>query len=185
MRDGGRNTIDKMKPFYEEQGFFVKEVDYGWMGLLGVRFCNMHLAHILARLLDPDCYLVGHSNGCAISALACDFGYRPAGLVFLQPALNRNWVPPAQVPWLKIYRNTDDLPVWLATWLRNHIWGQMGRLGPSYKDDRVETVDIGFGGHNAEFKSPAIMQWIAEDLKQRYLKDEEKQRQLNRERYRT
>ena len=37
VRDGGRGTIDMMIPYFERCGWTVRQVDYDWTGLLGVR----------------------------------------------------------------------------------------------------------------------------------------------------
>ena len=41
---GGKGSTDLLRPFFENAGYQVAELDYRWTGLIGVRTCNKKLA---------------------------------------------------------------------------------------------------------------------------------------------
>ena len=88
--DGGKATIQKLEPLFKMNGFFVHTIDYNWMGLIGVRFCNKKIAHAIASMADDDSIIIGHSNGCALIHYAAQYGAPFKKVVYINPALNKN-----------------------------------------------------------------------------------------------
>jgi hypothetical protein len=154
VRDGGENTIDKLKPYLERAGFTPFDHDYGWLGLLGVRLHNGRIAQDVASKVKPGDIGIGHSNGCAILAEAARLGAPFAGLVFINPALDEDCVVAPHVKFVHVYHNEGDYAVWTARLLRfNHPWGAMGRDGFKGTDPRYLNIDCSpdVRGHSALF----------------------------------
>lgn len=146
VTDGGAATTDQFAPLLRDVGYEPVQLDYGWTGLVGVRLCNGKLARWLARLSRPGDVVLAHSNGCAVAAKAVDYGAELSGLVFLNPALDRDWAPGPAVQWWHVYYNARDPWTAAARWLPWHPWGAMGHDGPSSEDTRLMAVDTGERG---------------------------------------
>ncbi len=133
VSDGGTGTTDTLIPYFEP-AFKVVQHDYGWLGLLGTRFCNRGIATQVAAQASRDDVGVGHSNGCAILAMAADMGAPFRGLVLINPALDEDWVFPSQLRWVHVYYNQGDRPV--PTTLAVGCHGPVGtgdRRSPGYR----------------------------------------------------
>lgn len=156
VSDGGKRTIDTLIPHLVDMGYDVKEFDYGWVGLLGVRFGNKKRAKMLAAMAGPEDIVIGHSNGCAIMALAMEMGMTISSGVFIHPALNRTWCPPENAAKkITVYYSAKDRATWIAKFLINHIWGDMGTVGPVSVWDGWVSVDDGMG-HSDGFLAPLM-----------------------------
>ena len=153
----GRTTTDKLRPYLERIGLRVREMDYGWLGLLGVRLMNGRLAKRLAAHIAPGDIGVGHSNGCAILARAADMGAAFSGLVFLNPALDADRDIAPAVQWIHVYYNKGDEATRLSAFLLAHQWGDMGLVGYCGDDPRVRNYDcsMSLSGHSAIFSKLA------------------------------
>lgn len=141
VSDGGKETTDKLRPYFESAGFEVTDHDYGWIGLLGVRFLNGRIAKGIREKVKAGDIGVGHSNGCAILARACEQGAPFKGLVLINPALNSDTVIPG-VEWVHVYHTNHDSPVKLASWLPFHQWGDMGAEGFRGQDVRYTNFNL-------------------------------------------
>ncbi len=129
VRDGGAASIDRLRPHLEARGWTVRDLDYGWRGLLGVRLCNAGTAATLASLSDPADAAIGHSNGCAIIRRAVVAGARFARIVLINPALDRDTEWPGHTGAIEVWHAPSDVATWAARWLLFHPWGDMGRHG--------------------------------------------------------
>lgn len=139
--------------------------EYGFMGFWRARWANDGQARRLAALIEPGDVVVTHSNGAAITYLACrDYGACPVGVININPALDR-WRTP-EVHWVETIHSPGDRWVWLSQWLPGHVWGDQGRVGYRGFDDNTINHDAsGFGpqmeysGHCGLFDPERIDKW--------------------------
>lgn len=144
-------NMDVLTPFYAVLGFRVWLWDYGHIYAANARFFkNPYVVDELAAQVKPGDIGVGHSNGCAILADACDAGVPFAGLTYINPALNKTRRFAKHIRWARVYYNEFDTAVlagkwfrWLnpVSWVKQHPYGEMGRVGVDYWDNRVRAVD--------------------------------------------
>ena len=140
VSDGGLSTIDRLIPALLDKGAWViKQFDYGWRGLLGVRIMSTSDAKGLMKLYKPGDIVIGHSNGCALIALAIEKGMPVTHCIFIHPALNKGWCPPMDHPvkQIHVYYSSQDRATWWARLLPFHKWGAMGTVGPTADDPRL------------------------------------------------
>lgn len=172
VTDGGKRTTDRLAPFFRGAGLSTRQHDYGWIGLLGVRFANPRIAARIVPSVKPGDIGCGHSNGCLILAMAADLGAPFAGLVFINPALETERAIARHVKWVHVYHNRGDVPVEAAqaldalpwNWGHRHPWGSMGNVGYLGPDPRVRNFDGGrfdppVSGHSAIFAPSALSTW--------------------------
>lgn len=155
VKDGGAGTTDRFIPLMEERGHQYYEIDYGWMGLAGVRMCNKRIAKAASRLVQPGSIGIGHSNGCAILMRMAEYGAPFDGLILINPALDKDRELPEHINWANVYHNRGDKPVKGAKFLPGHPWGEMGNTGYQGDDERYVNFDTGPDGvlgHSAIFR---------------------------------
>ena len=149
VKDGGKGTTDGLRSHFEDEGFEVLEFDTGWRFLAGVRWGNAKRARRLARMIKPGDILVGHSDGCNLINLASwhlsgSAEKKPATVVYLNPALDRDTQLAPQILGALVFSTMSDRVVQLASWLSFHPWGDMGRVGYSegsaFNDSRYVNV---------------------------------------------
>ena len=175
--DGGRGSIDRLKPLLEKDGYEVLEFDYGLTFLLGARFGNGRRAKKLAKQVKPGDVAIGHSNGCAISHRATYLGAPFKQLINISAALDRDLVPEwATVRDLTVYYSPSDTAVKAANWIPFVIWGDQGRVGCTVKHKYVHNYDkdklLGTDlGHSKVFK-PLFVRRFYKHLKTRLEKYE-------------
>jgi hypothetical protein len=167
VADGGKNTVDTLRPLLEKAGYEVSEFDYGRIGLLGVRFGNKKRARRLAGQVEPADIVVGHSNGCALIALAMQMGMTVSHAVFIHPALNRKWTPPkGAAEKVTVYFSEKDIATRAAKLLvgvmklfptkYQYMWGSMGTVGPKSDWPGWERVDDGMRHSEGFTVNPAM-----------------------------
>jgi pimeloyl-ACP methyl ester carboxylesterase len=153
-RDCGKTNIDRLRPYLESEGYLVKDLDYGWFGLLMAKFGNKRIAKQLIKLIHQtlpgfEVHIFGHSNGCAIMHQAAKFLNRSGvHYHYINPALVATHILPPGVRSAQVwYSPSDDAVKWapVARMLRlgPKNWGKMGRvgyLGP--KDPRIVNHNI-------------------------------------------
>lgn len=138
---------------------------YGFMGFWEARWDNKRQAKRLASVIEEGDVVVTHSNGAAITYMACcDHGARPAGVININPALDRKRTAPAK--WVETIHSDGDRWVWLSQWLPWHIWGDQGKVG--YRGGEKNTVNynaskfsgvMAYKGHCDLFVSTRINEW--------------------------
>lgn len=155
----GVSTTDLLRPHLETEGYRVIEFDYGFTGLLGVRFLNDRRSKELTSLVSNErCIAIGHSNGCAIINGATWYGAQFSQCVYLNPALDPDTIVAPQVERVHVYHSPSDLPVKVAKFFYRHPWGEMGAEGFRGQDQRYVNynVETGFAqsskGHLGLFK---------------------------------
>lgn len=170
VRDKGADTIDRLRPHFEERGYQVIEAVEGFRFLLGVRFFNKFRARKLMRLIQPGDILVGHSDGCNIITMACTMlsrgGFPHLSLlsVFYNPALDQNTWQPGCVDKVLVFHDQSDKATWISKLLPFHNWGEMGKkgyAGPQWEIHTNVSYDrMGFAnlGHSGVFKNEQALQ---------------------------
>lgn len=141
VRDGGRGSTDRLRPYLQEAGFRVYEADYGWMGLLGVRMNRTRMARKIAVLSDRyKCTIaIGHSNGCHFLREATFGQASIPWLVLINPALDSDADFSPHIKGVQVHYAEDDIVVPWARLIPGSPWGDMGRRGYRGDDPRVES----------------------------------------------
>jgi len=164
VRDGGAGSIGKLSPFFERAGFEVVVFNYGWRGLLGVRFGNKGVAKKLTSLVRMGDVVVGHSNGACVAHLAATLFAAPFGpCVYINPALDADALLAPQVPALDVWYSPDDGPVAFAKFLPWHPWGDMGARGYQgnydpriHNHNKSDNLPVESNEHSDTFAEPAL-----------------------------
>jgi len=171
----GENTIDRMKPFLQREGFRVKEFNYKWLngpvsGLFGAQLLNAHRASEFGKqALDagPAARVaVGHSNGGAILyRLMVKDSTRFDQWHLINPALDNDVEFPAGAN-VTVYYTPGEMPTKLASYIPFTLWGDMGSVGYRGKSPvaNINTASPGFGlhasyGHSDKFADNKVAFW--------------------------
>jgi len=148
--DGGRATVGKLTPFFEDRGAMVSVVNYGWFGIGRTYVKNKKVAKKLSKRINllqfkhprAKIVLVGHSNGCAIINEAANaFSLCAEKAVYINPALNANTKKPSFIKKLDVWYSSSDRAVKWSRWLPFHPWGTMGAVGYIGTDQTVRNFD--------------------------------------------
>lgn len=131
--DGGATTLDRLRPYAEQAGFRVVELDYGDTGQRQVAASNEPMGRVIAALmtalLDPDDYVVvaAHSNGNAVAARALEHGASLVvdHLLAVNPALQDDWVFPEGMRAVDIFGTPGDFWTSLSRFSIVEEWGDM------------------------------------------------------------
>lgn len=145
VRDNGLSTVARLEPFFNVRGWDTIVFRCGWMDLVAVYTQNkkhakrLTKAAINAKLLDNRPVIaLGHSNGCAVLHLATTLYGAPIDqIAYVNPALEKQLAPGAQVKRCDVWYSPSDKPVKWAKYLPKHIWGEMGRSGYVGDDPRM------------------------------------------------
>ncbi|MCK5015799.1 MAG: hypothetical protein KAS32_01905 [Candidatus Peribacteraceae bacterium] len=158
VHDGGASTVDLLIPGIKARGFRVVEYDYGWRGLLGSLLLNQHDADKLILQHQPGDIYIGHSNGCAILSRAIDDGLGAENVIFIHPALDRDWEPPenTQVKYLSVFYSSRDRATRAARFIPWVRWGEMGTVGPTSKHPSFWPLDDGYRHSEGFVKNPDL-----------------------------
>lgn len=185
----GDNNMSMLWPYLQRCLPDVEIVlhSYGFMGFWKARWDNDRQARRLAAAIEPGDIVITHSNGAAITWLACNrHGARPAGVINVNPALDR-WRT-AACSWVETIHSKGDRWVWASQWLPGHIWGDQGRVGYRGKAANTMNHDAGAFGHMAYeghcglFEPERIYAWanfIAERVIERALSVAQMQRDIS------
>lgn len=160
VSDGGKSTVDTLKPFLKND-HEILEADYGWIGLLGVKFLGKRIARLIAGMTPHGAVGIGHSNGCMELIRACEYGAPFSHLIFINPALDNDIKIPLQVDRVDVLHNIYDSTVTLSKWYPFSYWGDMGRVGYKGHDKRVHNHEtkklFNVKGHSAIFTQAEIL----------------------------
>ena len=138
VKDQGKNTIVKLKPYLDSDEYDVEVFSYGWLGLMGVFYLNPRIVKQLLKKVSKGDVALCHSNGCLIAHMAARFGAPFRILVYINPALNSNVPLGENVDKLHVIHTENDNAVKMAAWLRalmpwaplgDSLWGDMGARG--------------------------------------------------------
>lgn len=149
VRDGGKQTTDRLIPFIEKAGINVTQHDYGFLEFVGVLRKNKEIAAQLSKVVLPSDIGIGHSNGCPILVKAARQGANFDKLILINPALNKSIQFPRSINEIHVFHTEHDRAVVAAKWSRklvfwrsNFLWGEMGNKGYQGQDKRVVNHDI-------------------------------------------
>lgn len=153
IKDGGAGTTDRLRPYFEEQGFEVLEGDYGKTHLWNVRQRNEETVAEWLPKLRPTDILVGHSNGCLVIHMLIERGAKVAGVICIQPALRTDTEWREDVRVLCTFNTKDWVVRFLGRawgrfisvakpWGDRHGWGAAGYHGFKNKNGNVLNIDI-------------------------------------------
>lgn len=143
--DGGKDTVGRLRPYFEAMGCEVQVFKYRWMGLLLARLRNRGLAEKLAGWIadaEPPVTVVGHSNGFTLTHLAgSEFGAKIDCAVGINPALDRDEKRPKGTRKRHVWHSPSDWPSKFSRFLFSHPWGAMGALGFQGRDRRTRNFN--------------------------------------------
>ena len=165
----GQGTVDKLAPFFHDQGYNVVDHDYGWVFLLRLRFVNSRAVEQIQDQIDRGDIIVAFSNGALIAWHLVEAGARPSAVVCIQPALRRDTPWPVWLPVLCVY-NSKDMAVsmgraWgrLASTWKRHGWGAAGRHGflqrGNISNMRTDVPPEPAEGHGGIWSTAPLLYW--------------------------
>lgn len=142
----GKYDIDKLRPFFEAEGYEVVELNYGFRLFTTVR--NPKWARRLYELTQPGDIPIGFSNGCGIiqtASLPDEKTGRPGApfsqIVFLAPALDVNVEIGPQVNLIHVWYSATDEATWFGQFIPGSQFGPMGNSGYLGDDPRFINYD--------------------------------------------
>jgi hypothetical protein len=165
----GRDTTDKLTPYFERVGVRCVEFDYGFK--LFVSFRNDGWALRLGRLADEqegDVALLGFSNGGDVAIRTSYLSERIKRLVLVRPAAKCDVEVAAQIERVTVFYSPHDGALLIAPLVEMlnpfSRWGRLGRDGYTGSDKRFVNINT---AHGHEVKSLDHLD-IWEDEKLRY-----------------
>ncbi|MBI2046187.1 MAG: hypothetical protein HYT28_02105 [Parcubacteria group bacterium] len=149
----GINTLGTQKSMgliaekLKKAGFDEKEIvahPYGFPIVFGTAWLrNPFITRRIAKQIEPDDIIIGHSNGAALAWLIAEHGAVFTGAILIDPALDADKVIAPQVKWIHIFYNACDEVVSWAKWIPFHFWGDQGKKGYTGNDSRYLQHDVG------------------------------------------
>lgn len=141
----GCTTVAALRSFFEAAGARVFYPDYGYELGLETKIVNPFIVNTLCAYIEPGDIWVGHSNGCALGYEVMKAAAPLAGAVFINAALERDIIIPAQIKWLDVLSNEGDTVVEAAVaaeklGLVDAHYGDMGRFGYRGTDPRAANI---------------------------------------------
>lgn len=137
VKDAGRGTVERLKPYLGNQELVPIGFSYGWLGLMGVYFLNpKSIRQLVAQARKGD-VAVAHSNGCVVAHKAALLGAPFQSMVLINPALRSDARIADNVKTLVLH-NDGDHAVKFGALLRRLLpwaplgdpdWGDMGAKG--------------------------------------------------------
>ncbi len=165
----GMSPVQGLVPFLPKP---LKYPDYGYIYGAETRIVNPIIVGALLPYIEDGDILIGHSNGCAIAyELACKANKVLPRLVFINAALTRNIVRPAQVKAIDVYFNAGDevteaAEIGARFGFDDTDWGDMGHAGYAGTDTMITNIDCGawqkmpvVNGHSDFFSPVNLPAW--------------------------
>lgn len=163
VRDKGANTVDRLKPIllekYPTAIIDTDSADYGWHGLIKVRFFYKEAVERIASAIAEADMVVTHSNGANYTHKALrllEKQGRPNSklhVIHFSPALNRiQNFKEISFQRMDTFCSQGDKIVWLAKLLLLHPWGNAGQKGFITNDPRVLNHEYKRHKHSTWFK---------------------------------
>lgn len=171
VKDGGKGSIDRLAPWlrqkYPRANIDTDSADYGWHGLLKVRFFwRTAVKRIAATLHDAD-IVITHSNGANYTMKAIRKHVRNEKLhvVHISPALNRKQRLERLVfRKMDTFHSDGDFWVKVGGWLPFHPWGPAGASGIISDDPRHNNWPLKDPSHSGWFGELSIRCFCEEKL---------------------
>lgn len=170
MDSVGKSGLLKLVPYFRKAGYDVRIPDYGLITACESKIVNPIIWRTMRPYIDDGDVYVGHSNGCAIGYDLVLDGWKPAGMVLIDAALEREIVLPAST-WADVYFNEGDDATVAAVvaadlGLVQSIWGEMGHAGYQGSNALVANIDCArtadmpaVSGHSAIFDDGRVELW--------------------------
>jgi hypothetical protein len=172
-------SVGAMVPYLEKSGIQVCAPDYGYILAAETRRINPMIVHVLKPYIETGDVLIGHSNGCAIIVdLVEELAKQrvhPAGLIFINAALDQRITIAPGVGWFRVYYNPGDTVTEIARiaamfGTAPRTWGEMGHGGYLGDDKRLDgNIDCSqaqplpmLNGHSDMFTPTHIAPWADE-----------------------
>ncbi len=165
------SPVRGLLPYLVEAGLQTAYPDYGYELVIEVKAVNPMIVGALTPYIQPGDIGIGHSNGCAILYDLLQAGAPFSKLVFINGALETNFLLPATLKSLDVYFNPgDDITEAAAIaqrlgWVDKN-WGELGHSGYTGKDPRVTNFNCGstadmptVSGHSDFFSPLKLAQW--------------------------
>lgn len=171
VKDGGAKTTGSIRPYFEKEGFDVREIDYGFFFRVRARLCNRGVARVISRLVEADSTCIGHSNGGALAWLACEYGAPFKNVILVNPALDSDLVIAKHIKNIQVWYSPRDKWTWLAKFIPWSIWGAQGKTGytgtldkryEQYNEDLV--FDIVKDNHSGTWKDHDSRKYFTEQV---------------------
>ena len=160
VKDNGAGSIDTLVKPLEDLGFTVDstEADYGFTTLLMILLGNKKRAAKLLANYEKGEVLIGHSNGCMIIARAIDAGMPVKRAIFIHPALDNDWEPPADaaIEQIDVFYSERDVATKVASWIPWVRWGNMGTVGPVKTNPVFKPHNDGYRHSEGFAKNPSL-----------------------------
>ena len=140
------SPVKGLIPYLTAAGWKVRYPEYGYETALETKIINQMLTGTIAAYVQPDDILIGHSNGCALAYSIMQTGIKVAGAVFINGALENNFVRPPGCPWIDVYFNQGDEVTRAAALAErlgivSPVWGELGHSGYIGKDAMGASID--------------------------------------------
>ena len=145
--------------------------DYGYILGIESRLVNPLIVGALLPYIAPGDTLIGHSNGAAICQELMNRGAPARSAIYINAALERNIVRPAQCGAIDVYYNAGDELTEIAALgaragLVDTAWGEMGHAGYSGTDKLIMNFDCAnmpplpvVWGHSDFFSAGNLSVW--------------------------
>jgi hypothetical protein len=126
--------------------FDVRYPDYGYILGLETRIVNPLIIGALLPYIGHGDIIIGHSNGCAIAYSLINSGAPIAGAIFINAALQQNFI--CRAPWIDVYYNAGDditeaAKLGAELGIDDPVWGACGHGGYIGNDPRVTNYNCG------------------------------------------
>lgn len=131
---------EAFEDYFREAGFKTKSLYYGRIWAIQARWKNPKIVKQLWDEIPDGSILVAHSNGAALAYLMAKAGKKFAGVVLVNPALDKDKAIEG-AGWVHVYHNEDDHVTWWSRWFIRSPWGAQGRDGPSFNLPHYKVFD--------------------------------------------
>jgi hypothetical protein len=171
IRTEPTSPVRGLVPYLVEAGLKIAYPDYGFELEFETRIVNPMIVGALLPYIQPGDIGIGHSNGCAILYDLLTAGASFERLVFINGALETNFLLPPTLKSLDVFFNSGDTITEAAAiaeklgWV-DKVWGELGHAGYHGKDPRVTNIDCGItkdmpvvSGHSDFFSPLKLKEW--------------------------
>lgn len=146
-KDKGRNTTDRLKPYFALLGFKVEELDYRWRTDIERQTETPKLVRQLQDMVEHYTLqgfrvaILGHSSGAEVAHLATlseDKAEHGHLHIYLNASLDAKTAPGGGVKHTQVYYSPSDTKPTKA----NYPWGTMSSQGYIGQDKSVHNTNL-------------------------------------------
>jgi len=135
------DNVGRLKPFFIAKGMGCRVHDYGFVPFGVAWLVNWWVSRQMLKEVQDGDSLVMHSNGAAIG-LRVARKRKIKVAVLINAALDSNIRFPNTEAQVVFFIPKDKVVKW-AKYIPWHVWGDMGRVGYTGKDDNVIQFNCG------------------------------------------